>query len=66
VLAPQGSVCGGLCRYNSDWAWNTCRWNVTQNCRDRIVEFCHNRGWGFIDAYWANSCADQWIRLWPI
>jgi hypothetical protein len=66
VLSPQGQVCGGMCRYNANWAWNTCRWNVTQNCRDRIVEFCHNRGWGFIDAYWAGSCADGWIRLWPI
>jgi hypothetical protein len=65
-LDSSGRVCGGMCRYNSSWGYNTCRWNVTQNCRDRIVEFCHNRGWGFIDASWSSGCWEGWVRLWPI
>ena len=64
-LAPAGQVCGGLCRESVNWAYSTCRWNVTQNCRERIVEFCHNRNWSFIDAYWRSTCHEGWIRLWP-
>jgi hypothetical protein len=62
----QSQVCGGMCRVDANWGYTTCRWNVTQDCRERIVEFCHNRDWSFIDASWAGSCAEGWVRLWPI
>jgi len=68
ALNAAGQACGGYCR--TGWVYingggTSCRggefWyyaslpNVTQDCRARIVDFCHNRGWSFGDAYWAYS-----------
>ena len=70
ALDSKNRTCGGYCITNySDYA--TCKWtaplryytnrpNVTQDCRERIVEYCHNRGWRFGDAFWSYDRIEEY------
>src|SRR5262249_44330263 len=42
----NGQYCGGFCYYG-EAAYQVCRPNVTVDCHDRVVEYCHSHGMTF-------------------
>jgi hypothetical protein len=69
-LNGQHYTCAGHCDvgpgYGCEWYYDVCRPDVTVNCRDRIVEYCHNRGLGFGNAWWTPSCEEGYTCLYYI
>ena len=53
--AYQGYVRGEISCGSGTKVWVFSRPNVTQDCRDRVVEYCHSYNLGFRDAAWTYS-----------